>query len=129
MKNLKIGDKVDAYEDGKKARKTTVIIDHIIRREDLSDKARRLWKKALNQDFKDTFDGFVTYINELCHTKQFWDWNCDVFIIGHLEQPYGGDDDAVKPGSMLFAKRAGKGMGWYCLNWNYDLDVKKAVRA
>jgi hypothetical protein len=125
MKKLKIGDTLAAYNDGKTARKAKVVVDDIIERKNLSLRARCMWKKALKQDFKDVFESCVFYIGKSI-TKQFWDWNCDVFICWHLAEPYGGDDDAVKPYSMLFAQRP-KGFGWYCLNWNYDLEVGKRL--
>lgn len=124
MKQLKIGDKLAGYQDGKLARKVTIVVDDIMRRDSFSDAGRRMWSKALRRDFDDVFDSCVIYIGKKGSTKQFWDWNCDVFIVGHLSKPYGGDDKATKPYSMLFARR-NMGMGWYGVNWNYDLEVGK----
>lgn len=124
MKQLKIGDKLNGYQDGKLARKVTIIVDDLIQRRDLSLRARNMWKKAINEDFKHSFDSCIIYVGDKGATGQFWDWNCDVFISGHLEKPFGGDDETTKPNSILFARR-NMGMGWHGVNWNYGLEVGK----
>lgn len=124
MKRLKITDRLTGHQDGKLAREVTIVVDDIMPREDLSYAGRRMWKKAINEDFKHSFDTCITYVGNKGFTTQFWDWNCDVFIVGHLSKPYGGDDKATEPYSMLFARR-NMGMGWYGVNWNYDLEVGK----
>ena len=129
MKKLKIGDKLDAFQDGKLARAVTVIVDGIIPRDNLSIRSRRMWKKALKQDFKAVFESCIIYCDgNGGWSKQFWDWNCDAFIVGHLLEPYGGDKEAMRPRFILFAKRQ-VDAGWYGLNRNYALVVgKKEVK-
>ena len=124
MKRLKIADRLTGYQDGKLARKVIIVVDDIIRREDMSYAGRRMWKKAINEDFNHSFDTCITYVGDKGATTQFWDWNCDVFISGHLEEPFGADEKATKPNSILFARRNME-MGWYGVNWNYDLEVGK----
>ena len=115
MKNVELGQRIDAYNDGKISpdRLSVVVVDDIIPRGELSKRAKNLWRKALKEDFKDVFE------NNLDATKQFWDWNCDEFIVGHI---LNGKDDKI-----LFAKRP-RGFGWYGVNWNYKLDVGGSCR-
>jgi len=49
MKNVEIGQRLDAYHDGKvsPSRLAVVIVDDIIDRAHLSKKAQNLWRKAL----------------------------------------------------------------------------------
>ena len=129
MRNLKIGQRLDAYHDGKisPSRLAVIVVDDIIPRGDLSKKAQNLWRKALKEDFKQVFDGCVYYCGpkglcDLATTRQFWDWNCEEFLVGHIL----GDKESEKD-PMLFAKRP-DGFGWYSVNWNYSLDITGSQR-
>ena len=117
MPKVEIGQRLDAYHDGKvsPSRLAVVVVDNIIDRDRLSKKAQNLWRKALREDFKQVFDGCVYYCGpkglcDLATTRQFWDWNCKEFIVGHI-----------------FAKRP-DGFGWYAVNWNYSLDLTGSIR-
>lgn len=114
MKNVKIGQSIDAYHDGKISpdRLSVVVVDDIIPRGELSKQAQNHWRKALREDIKDVFDG------QLDATQQFWDWNCDEFIVGHILN---------EKDQILFAKRP-NGFGWHGVNWNYKLDVGGSCR-
>jgi len=127
MLNVKVGQRLDAYHDGKvsPSRLAVVVVDDIIDRGYLSRKAQRLWEKALRKDFKDVFDGNAYYFRtkELSDgTNQFWDWNCQKFIVCHIL-----NDKESEKDPMLFAKRP-DGFGWYGVNWNYSLDVTGRIR-
>jgi hypothetical protein len=127
MKDIEIGKTYDGYQDGKSSRLTRIVVDDIIPRMKLNKNGQRLWKKALNEDFKGVFEGCSFYCGpkgmfDLNTTKQFWDWNCDTFIVGHIL-----DDKMTEKDPMLFAKRP-NGFGWYCINWNYSLDIDGKVR-
>lgn len=127
MLNVKVGQRIDAYHDGKvsPSRLVVVVVDDIVDRGDLSREAQRLWKKALQKDFRDVFDGNVYYCGPkglFDGTKQFWDWNCNEFIAGHIV-----NDKRTEKDQMLFAKRP-DGFGWYGVNWNYSLDVTGRIR-
>ena len=125
MLNIEIGQRLDAYHDGKvsPSRLAVVIVDAIIPRGDLSKMAQNLWRKALKEDFKQVFDGCVYYcgpkgLSDLATTSQFWDWNCKEFIVGHIL----GDTNP-----MFFAKRP-DGFDWYAVNGNYSLDLTGRIR-
>lgn len=123
MKKIRIkeGDRIDAYHDGKchESRRVTVIVEDVVPRDLMTKKCLRMWKRAINKDFKDSLlDGFIHYIGG---PQQFWDWNCDEFVFGHIE----GDKESEKD-TMMFAKRPSG--GWYGVNWNYFLDVGNTVR-
>lgn len=126
--NVKVGQRLDTYHYGKirPSHLAVVVVDDIIDRGDLSRKAQRLWKKALQKDFRDVFgDSIVYYCGPkglLDGTRQFWDWNCNKFIVGHIV-----NDKRTKKDPMLFAKRP-DGFGWYCVNWNYRLDLSGFLR-
>ena len=124
---VEIGDRFDAYNDGKASpsRLVTVVVDNIIDRFNLNKKGQRIWRKALKEDFTNVFEGCCFYCGKnglLDATKQFWDWNCDEFIVGHIL-----NDKRTERDPMLFAKRYG-GDVWYGVNWNYMLDVTGVVR-
>ena len=124
LENL-VGRRVDAYFDGKASptRLVSVVVDNVGTREDLSRHERKLWRDALKKDFDSVFNGCVHYVLDGANdTKQFWDWNCDVFIGGHILY-----DDVTIRDPMLFARRPA-GFGWYCVNWNYSLDITGRIR-
>lgn len=123
MKEIKIGQRLHAYHDGKvsPSRLAMVVVDDIIDRGDLSKKAQNLWRKALKKDFRDVFGSSCYYcgpkgLYDPKTTKQFWDWNCQKFIVGHIL-----NDKESEKDPMLFAQRP-EGFGWYGVNWNYRLD-------
>lgn len=127
MLNVKVGQRLDAYHDGKirPSRLAVVVVDDIIDRGYLSRKAQCLWRKALRKDLKDVFEGNAYYFRtkELSDgTNQFWDWNCSEFIAGHIV-----NDKRTEKDQMLFAKRP-DGFGWYGVNWNYMLDISGSLR-
>ena len=129
MKNVEIGQRLDAYHDGKvsPSRLTVVIVDDIIDRAHLSKKAQNLWRKALKEDFKQVFDSCVYYccpkgLCDLATSYQFWDWNCEEFIVGHILNDKESEKDPI-----LFAKRP-DGFGWHGVNWNYSLDLTGSIR-
>jgi hypothetical protein len=127
MKNIKVGRRLDAYNDGKcsPSRLVAIVVDDIISRCELNKIGQRLWRKALKEDFIRVFDGCILYCGKkglLDATKQFWDWNCDEFIVGHIL-----NDKETQKDPILFAKRP-EGFGWYGVNWNYMLDVSGNVR-
>lgn len=130
MLNVKVGQRLDAYHDGKisPSRLAVVVVDDIVDRGDFSKEAQRLWKKALQKDFKDVFDGGCCYycgpkgLYDTATTKQFWDWNCQKFIVCHIL-----NDKESEKDPMLFAKRP-DGFGWYGVNWNYSLDITGRIR-
>ena len=124
MKDVRIGQRIDAYHDGKASpsRLKVVVVDDVIDRNDLSKRAQRLWRKALRADFKGVFEGIVCYYSGGRSTKQFWDWNCSEFIEGHFL-----DEGDNKKSYMLFAKRP-HDWGWYGVDYNYSLDVSGRVR-
>jgi hypothetical protein len=130
MLNVKVGQRLDAYHDGKisPSRLAVVVVDDIIDRDDFSRKAQRLWKKSLRKDFKNVFDGGCCYycgpkgLYDTSTTKQFWDWNCREFIVCHIL-----NDKRTEKDPMLFAKRP-DGFGWYGVNWNYRLDMSGFLR-
>lgn len=111
----------DGYFDGKcsPSRHVRIAVRGPIRITWLNKKQLRLWKKAINDDFKEALlGGCVIYVDG---PQRFWDWNCDEFLIGNIV----GDKDTIHD-PMLFAKRPGG--NWYCVNWNYMLDIKGEVR-
>ena len=128
MENIKIGKLYDGYHDGKSGRMVRIVVDDVIPRIELSKTGQRLWKKALKDDFASVFDGGISLycgpkgILDPATTKQFWDWNCDTFIVGHIL-----DDKDTEKDPILFAKRPA-GFGWYAINWNYSLDLEGKVR-
>ena len=129
MRNLKIGQKLDAYNDGKisPSRLAVVVVDDIIYRSELSKAGQNLWRRALKKDFQDVFEGCSFYCGprgllDKNTTKQFWDWNCNEFIVGHIL-----NDKRSEKDPMLFAKRP-DGFGWYSVNWNYSLDITGGLR-
>ena len=126
---VKIGQRLDAYHDGKvsPSRLAIIVVDDIIERGDLSKKAQRIWKSALKEDFRKVFNGSVFYCGpkglfDATTTKQFWDWNCTEFIVGHIL-----NDKETEKDPILFAKRP-DGFGWYGINWNYSLDITGKIR-
>lgn len=129
LDKLEIGAHLDAYHDGKISpnRLVVVIVDDIIPRRELSKKAQNLWRKALKEDFKRVFGGCSFYcgpngLYDLTTTEQFWDWNCDKFIVGHIV-----GDKRTEKDPILFAKRP-EGFGWYGTNWNFCLDLTGRFR-
>lgn len=121
-KKPKVGGVYDAYFDGKcsPSRLYRVMVDKMIRREDMTRRMQTAWKAALREDFCSVFDGIVLYMNELGEcSRQFWDWNCDVFVVGHIV------NESSKP--MLFAKTL-HGFEWYGVDYNYALDIQGEVR-
>lgn len=123
--NLKVGQQLDAYHDGKSSpsRLVRIVVDDILDRADFAPTAQRLWRKALKKDFTDVFDSCVTYVSTRHGaTKQFWDWNCTMFIVGHIL-----NDKRTEKDKILFARRA-DGFGWYAVNWNYALDLTGRIR-
>lgn len=123
--NLKVGQQLDAYHDGKSSpsRLVRIVVDDILDRSDFTRAAQRMWKKALRKDFEDVFDSCVTYVSSRnASTKQFWDWNCTTFVVGHIL-----NDPRTKKDPILFARRA-EGFGWYAVNWNYALDLTGRIR-
>jgi hypothetical protein len=130
MKKLpKIGQIVDAYFDGKcsPSRHKNVIIVNIVHRNDLCKKALRQWKKAINKDLNNLIEGScIIYVNG---PQQFWDWNCQEFLVGYIVEEKKSENDPIKfskKDPMLFARRPNG--EWYGLNWNYYLDVGSTVR-
>lgn len=123
--NLKMGQQLDAYHDGKSSpsRLVRIVVDDIMDRADFSLNAQRLWRKALKKDFDDVFNSCVTYVS-MRHgaTKQFWDWNSTTFIVGHFL-----NDPRTEKDQILFARRA-EGFGWYAVNYNYSLDLTGRIR-
>lgn len=118
------GKQLDAYHDGKSSpsRLVRVVVESVFHRGEFSRKGRALWHSAIKKDFKDVFESCIHYIGRGdVETKQFWDWNCEVFISGHILY----DDETIKD-TMLFAKRVGG--GWYGVNWNYSLDLEGKIR-
>ena len=128
ISGIAIGQELDAYHDGKASpsRLVRVVVDDIIERKDMSRSARALWRKSLKADFKEVFEGCVCYHTKVngkdVEFRQFWDWNCDKFIVGHILN----DKDTEKD-LMLFAKRP-YDYGWYGVNWNYSLDISGKTR-
>ena len=117
---IEAGDRFDAYQDGKGSPSclAVVVVDAVLKREDVNNKYLKMWKKAINDDFKESLiDRFIHYVEG---PQQFWDWNCDTFIFGHILN----DKETVKD-PMMFAKRP---RGWYGVNWNYMLDVGGKIR-
>lgn len=120
-----VGKQVDAYHDGKASpsRLVRVVVESVICRDEFTKHARRLWRDALRKDFEGVFEGCTYYsLGGDRETKQFWDWNCDTFITGHIL-----NDDRTIRDPMLFA-RLPEGCGWYGVNWNYCLDLGGRVR-
>lgn len=120
---IEIGKVFDAYHDGKMSpsRLERVVITHVLLRNDMTREERRMWKKALKEDFKNVFDGCIWYVKDNLEVKQFWDWNCRQFIVGHIK-----NDPETKKEPMLFARTLfGE---WYGVNWNFLLDVSGDVR-
>lgn len=120
-----VGKQVDAFNDGKwsPSRLVRVVIDAVGTRDDLTQRERRLWRGALRRDCKEAFYGVCHYLlPDGTETRQFWDWNCNLFLSGHILY-----DDRTIRDRMLFAKRP-DGYGWYCVNWNYSLDLKGVAR-
>ena len=124
MKEIKAGQRIDAYNDGKASasRLVVVVVDDVVERESLSEKNRKAWRAAISGDFTSVFTSCVFYVGPKGETKQFWDWNCDRFIVGHIL-----NDETTRRDPMLFARRP-EGFGWYCVNWNYSLDVSGRTR-
>ena len=120
MKALEVGDVLTAYHDGKASRPVPFVIDDLIPRDQLSVRARKLWRKALRKDFTDVFESCVEWQGKKGWTRQFWDWNCEVFVCGHLAEPFAGDSLATKPFGMLFARRSDEKQ-FAALDWNYTL--------
>ena len=122
-KKPKVGCVYDAYFDGKcsPSRLYRVKVDKVIRRADMTRKMQRAWRAALREDFSSVFDGIVFYLNDAGELSrgQFWNWNCDVFVVGHIV------NESSKP--MLFAK-AMNGFEWYGVDYNYALDIQGEVR-
>lgn len=119
-----VGKQLDAYHDGKasQSRLVRVFVEDVCPREQLPRGFRALWRNTLKKDFSDVFGSRIHYVDDNgIETKQFWDWNCEVFILGHIV-----DDAETLNDTMLFAKRAGG--GWYCVNWNYSLDLYGRIR-
>lgn len=119
-----VGKQVDAYNDGKASpsRLVRVVVESVICRDEFTGLARKLWRNALRKDYENVFESCFYYCDGDRETKQFWDWNCDTFITGHIL-----NDDRTIRDTMLFAKRP-DGWGWYGVNWNYGLDLKGKVR-
>ncbi|MBO6031683.1 MAG: hypothetical protein J6Q22_09440 [Prevotella sp.] len=124
---MKIGRVYDGYEDGKSGRMVRIKVDDILPRMKMNKLAQGLWRKALEKDFKGVFEGISFYCGpkgllDLATTKQFWDWNCETFIVGHIIDRKDTEKDPI-----LFALRP-KGFGWYAINWNYSLDISGEIR-
>ncbi len=108
----------NGYHDGKRHadRKVRIAVDDIVQRADLPRKYRNIWRKALKEDLRLAFDATINYIlGGTVSTNQFWDWNCDVFVFGHIV----GDAETATD-RMMFAMRPA-GWGWYCVNYNYSI--------
>lgn len=121
-KKPKVGGVYDAYFDGKcsPSRLYRVEVDKVIRRDDMTRKMQRAWRAALREDFSSVFDGIVLYVKDSGEcSRQFWDWNCDEFIVGHIVT------ESSRP--ILFAK-AMNGFEWYGVDGNYALDIQGEVR-
>ena len=114
------GKRYDAYHDGKCSphRMVSVIIDDIIHRDQLNKKALRMWFKCIREDFNNLLGGCIVYLDG---PQQFWDWNCQEFVMAHIP-----DDQESMKDPMLFARRPSG--SWYGINWNYMLDVAGSVR-
>lgn len=122
MNKVKIGQRLDIYQDGKRSpsRLSVVKVVGTVQIRDLSKGYLRMWKKAINEDFKESLlDGFIHYVEG---PQRFWDWNCDTFIFGEI---VGNPDTKKDP--VMFARRA-SGKYWYGVNWNYMLDIKGDIR-
>ena len=122
MLNVKVGQRLDAYHDGKASPSRLSIVEIIdsISITDVSRRYLRMWKRALSKDFDESlFDRSVHYVNG---PQRFWDWNCDQFIFGKIV----GDGESEKD-PMMFA-RMSDGKSWYAVNWNYQLDVSRSIR-
>lgn len=120
MKNkefeFEVGKTYVGYHDGKHSpsRLVQIVITDVISRDELYKREIRLWRKAIREDFKRVFEGICFYQKSNGDfTKQFWDWNCEVFCVGYIV-----GDDETKKDKMLFAKSYD---GYYCVNWNYEL--------
>ena len=119
---IEIGSVHTGYHDGKRGRPVKIKIDDVVSRYDMNKRGQTLWRKALKEDFSRVFNGCSFYCGpkglfDPITTKQFWDWNCDTFIVGHIPEI-----KETKKNQMLFAKRP-DGFGWYCINWNYSLVI------
>lgn len=121
---IEIMKEYDAYNDGKTSpsRLVRVVVDKVILRRDMTRREQGLWRKALKDDFRNVFDGCVYYLyDQLGEIKQFWDWNCRQFVVGHIK----GCAETIKD-RMIFARTlAGD---WYGVNWNYMLDALGEIR-
>jgi len=118
---VKVGDKFDAYHDGKTStsRLSVVTVIDIIPIYDLHVKYLKKWKKAINKDFNDSLiRRIVHYVDG---PQRFWDWNCETFIFGTIP----GDKDTEND-PMMFARRPNG--SWYGVNWNFMLDITGNVR-
>lgn len=122
--NIEVGKTYDAYNDGKisPSRLVRVKITDVVQREDLGKHWWKVWKDAILEDMKRARGGCIHYIRkDGSDSRQFWDWNCQHFIVGHILN----DGETVKD-PMLFAQRpSGE---WYGVNWNFMLDVSGKVR-
>lgn len=117
---LEVGDKIDVFFDGKcsPSRHSVLVFRDAVPITQVSKAYLRKWKKAINDDFKESLlDGHVSYCSG---PQRFWDWNCDLFIFGAFQC----DHETTKE-PIMFARR---GFGdWYGVNYNYMLDLKGDV--
>lgn len=118
-----VGKRLDAYHDGKysPSRLVTVEVLDVVDMVDLEKKYRRVWKRAIDDDFKNSLlgEGIVIYLDG---PQRFWDWNCDRFVFGKIV-----GDKRTEKDPLMFA-RMGDGRSWYAVNWNYKLDVNGVIR-
>lgn len=122
-KKLEVGQVYIGYHDGKHSpsRLVHIIITDVISRDELYKREIKLWRRAIREDFEEVFYGLSFYQKPNGDfTKQFWDWNCEVFYAGYIV----GNAETVKD-RMLFAKSYD---GYYCVNWNYELTEEKVVK-
>lgn len=122
MLEIEEGQRFDAYHDGKlsPSRLSVVEVIAVVNILEMNKKYLRMWKKAINDDFKEhLLERFVICMSG---PQREWDWNCEEFIFCKIV-----GDKRTERDPMMFA-RTSDGKGWYAVNWNYRLDIGGYVR-
>lgn len=124
--NIKVGDRFFGFHDGKWSldRMVVVVIDDVVDRTELCRRDWKLWTDAVRTDLNSAIHGNICHYNmgSDTETRQFWDYNCTQFYLGHID----GMPETQKD-SLLIAKRP-YGFGWYAVNWNYEVDLEDGFR-
>lgn len=124
LDELKPGDVLDAYEDGKlsPSRYEAIVVDEVKPIGRLTRRQLAAWRRAIMDDLENVANGCVSYWFDGKESKRFWDWHCETFIIGHID----GNKESMKD-KIVFAEES-FGRGWYGVNWNYQLDIPGELR-